>query len=460
MSHDDQTRYRWCGRTVARPATRRRRCGARGTGSVALDRKAAAGRLVGYAVFAAGDGGGSWSRPVTATIEVLPPVHDVTLSVEDAVVSARWQVHPDASSVEVTRTGGAAVRSSGKTTFTDRLEGKGDHSYTLVACYRRADGGVARAAAVQVRASSRTAVAPVTALRLAPVTDGTPTVAATWRQPEPDTEVVLRRADTPCPWEFGAVVPVPDVLSYGTEVTGSLSDDGEWRTLTAAVPTGLFWYVPFTMSPNGALRGQDASLGIALPLTDVRHQRFGHEHVVSWVWPEAAGVAEVRWTCGEQKGKTRLTRQQYQLAGGFRLRCDKGELRVRVRSVVMASDGECVSADSELVVPPAPPRLRYSVELARRPLLGGGTVRVRLSAEEPVHRCTVLVVVAAGAVMPRRPDDGVVVLRSPQDVRPEAEIELSAELPKLRKPYWIRCFLEEEGVALLVDPPTKQLKVS
>lgn len=461
VSHDEQTRYRVVrqdGRAPGDPGD-----GVvvhDGPGSVALDGKAAAGRLVGYAVFAAGDGGDSWSRPAGTTIEVLPPVHDVGLSVEDGVVTGRWQVHPDAFSVEVTRTGGAAVRTNGKTSFTDRFEGKGEHAYTLVACYRRTDGGVARASAVQVRASGRGSVAPITALRLAAVPGGTPKIAVTWRQPEPDTEVVLRRADAPCRWEFGAVVPVPDVMAYGTDITGSISGDGDWRTLTAAVPTGLFWYVPFTIGPNGALRGQDASLGIALPLTEVRHQRLGEEHVVSWVWPEAAGVAEVRWECGGEKGKTRLTRQQYQLAGGFRLRCGKGELRVRVRGVVAASGGECLSADTELVVPSAPPRLRYSVKLARRPLLGGGTVRVRLNADEPVQRCTVLVVVASGAVMPRRPDDGVVVLRSPQDVLPDAEIELSAELPKLRKPYWIRCFLEEEGVALLVDPPTKQLKVS
>lgn len=461
VSHDDRTRYRVVrqnGRAPADPAD-----GAvvhEGPGSVALDRKAAAGQVVGYAVFAAGEGADAWSRPAAATIEVLPPVHDVGLSVEDGVVTCRWQVHADAFAVEVSRGGAGSVRTTGKTSFTDRLEGKGEHTYTLVACYRRTDGAVARAAAVQVRASARGAGAPVAALRLAAVPGGGSKIAVTWRMPEQDVEVVLRRAEVPCRWEFGATVPLPDVMAYGSDINGTLTEDGDWRTLTAEVPTGMFWYVPFTIGPNGALCGQDASLGIALPVTDVRHQRLGDEHVISWAWPEAVGTAEVRWECGGEKGKLRLTRQQYQLAGGARLRCGKGELKVRVRTVVAASGGECVSGDTELTVRSAPPRLRYSVQLARRPLLGGGTVRVRLAAEEPVKRCTVLVVVSAGAVMPRGPDDGVVVLRSPQDLLPQAEVELTAELPKMRKPYWIRCFLEEEGVALLVDPPTKQLKVS
>ncbi|MET9227617.1 hypothetical protein [Lentzea sp. NPDC003310] len=461
VSHDDRTRYRVVRRDGRAP-------GDPGDGvvvhdepgSVALDREAAAGQVVGYAVFAAGEGGGAWSRPATATIEVLPPVHDVALSVEDGVVSARWQVHPDAVSVEVTCSDGGTVRMTGKASFTDRLESKQERTYTLVACYRRAGGAAARASAVQVRAANRGAAMPVTGLRLAVAPGDGSKVAVTWRLPDPDAEVVLRRAEEPCRWEFGATVPLPEVTAYGSDLRGTLTADGDWRTLTAEAPTGMHWYVPFTIGPNGALRGHEASLGIALPVTDLRHQRLGDEHVFSWAWPEDVGTAEVRWECGEEKGRLRLTRQQYRGAGGARLRCGKGELKVRVRTVVAASGGECVSGDAVLTVRSAPPKLRYSVQLARRPLLGGGTVRVRLAAEEPVPGCTVLVVAAAGAVMPRGPGDGVVVLRSPQHGLGRDEVELTAELPKLRKPYWIRCFLEEEGVALLVDPPTKQLKVS
>jgi hypothetical protein len=106
----------------------------------------------------------------------------------------------------------------------------------------------------------------------------------------------------------------------------------------------------------------------------------------------------------------------------------------------------------------------YTVDMMRRPLIGGGTVRVRLTANQPVGRAVVLVVVAPGLVMPRRATDGQVVLRSQQDLVADHEVELTAELPRLRKPYWVRCFLEDNdggrAATQLIDPPTKQLKVS
>lgn len=455
-SHDTETRYRLVrkeGRAPADPDD-----GVRvheGPATVTTDAKAPAARPVGYAVFAAADGG-SWSRSVTTTVEALPSVHNVQISVENDTVSGRWQVHPDAVAVEVTRGDGAAVAKAGRSAFTDRATD--DATYTITACYRRADGTAVRAPAVSARATTSGRALPLTALRLTAAAGSR--IAVGWRHDDPDAEVVVRRAEDACPWEFGEVVSSADLAGYGVEVTGVLTADGDWRTLVADVPTGLFWYVPFTLSPSGAVRGQDGRLGIALPLTGLRHQRLGDERVFSWVWPEAAGIAEVRWETPDDSGRVRLTRQQYQDAGGCRIRCGPGELRVRARSVVAASGGECVSADAELVVPARRPRLRYTVQHARRPLLGGGTVLVRLTAEDSLPRCTVLVVAAHGTVMPRRPGDGQVLLRSPQDLAADGEVELSAELPRLRKPYWIRCFLEEEGVVLLVDPPTKQLKVS
>ncbi|MFD7657202.1 hypothetical protein ACFV4N_24770 [Actinosynnema sp. NPDC059797] len=310
-----------------------------------------------------------------------------------------------------------------------------------------------------MRTTSRNRALPVSALGLVAVPGGGARVAIRWRRQD-DAEVVVRRAERLCAWEFGEVVPLSEMTAYGQEVTGDVDDEGQSRTLTAEVPTGHSWYVPFTLGPSGAVRGQEGSLGIALPVTGLRHQRFGDTCTLSWEWPETVGTAEVEWTGTTGRGKRHLTRQQYLSGGGCRIDCGPGELRVRVVGVVSSGGDECRSAASTLVVPERLPRIAYSVRLARRPLVGGGTVRVRLAAEEPIARCAVLVVVAPGPVMPRRPGDGQVVLRGEQALRPEDGTELVAELPRLRKPYWIRCFLEDEGAALLVDPPTKQLKVS
>jgi hypothetical protein len=461
-SHPDGMRYRLVRRegripadaTDGTPVTE-------DTATVATDRKAPAARTLGYAVFASGDGT-TWSRPAGTTIEVLPPVHNVRLTDENGTVEGHWQVHPEAVAVQVRRgTNGPEVPVTGRSGFRDAATDGTDQRYSLTAVYSRADGTQVRSVPLLVRTTTHGRVQPVSALRVVAV-EGTdaPQVAISWRQ-VPDTQVVVRRAAEPAPWEFGAAVAVTDLSGYGEELTGFAEDNGAWRTLTVAAPNGRFWYVPFTIAPDGdAVTGYGAELGVATPVSGLRHQRFGEELVLSWRWPESAGIAEVAWTSPTDSGRHQLTRQQYQEAGGFRTRCGRGEVSVAVRTVVRAESGDCFSPPVTGTVDERPPTVTYSVEQTRRPLVGGGTVRLRLTADRAVPACTVVLVVAPGVVMPRRPDDGRVLLRSTEELRPGVPVELTAELPKLRKPYWVRCFVADSDPVHLVDPPTRQLKVS
>lgn len=459
-SHDDAVRYRVVrkiGRSPVDPADGQ--VVREGTCTAFVDSTVPAGQLVGYAVFAANEQG-PWSRPTGVTVEVFPPVHDVRLTEERGVVDGRWRVHPDAVSVAVHRGGrsGPVVPTSGKTAFRDGRP-TADQSYTIIARYRRADGGEVDSPAVSARAVSSDRIQPVAAMQLTAVPgENGAEIAIRWRQPA-DAEVVVRRAGRPCPWEFGAVVPLGELAGYGEEVRGRRDIEGEWRTLTASAPTGVFHYVPFTVGPSGAVRGADNALGIALPVTGLSYQRFGSELVLSWIWPERVGTAEIRWSGPEDSGGSRLTQQRYQTDGGCRIRCGTGEIQVRVRSVVAAEGGECFSPDAELVVPERGPSVWYTVELTRRPLRGA-IARIRLTADATVSRCTVLVVAAPGVVMPRRATDGQLVLRDCPVLRAGQPIELTVELPKLSRPYWVRCFLGDDPATVrLVDPPTTQLKV-
>jgi hypothetical protein len=207
------------------------------------------------------------------------------------------------------------------------------------------------------------------------------------------------------------------------------------------------------------VRGHGDGLGIALPVHGVRQQRFGDRLTLAWEWPDQVGVVDVRWQGDHDSGRFELTRQQYQSGGGCHVRVGPGQVTVKVRTKVVTEAGECVSPDVELAISAQVPTVSYSVDMFRRPVVGGGTVRVRLTADQNVPRCVVVVVAAPGAVMPRRPADGQQLARQAQAFGPDQEVVLTAELPRLRKPYWVRCFLETEGVRL-VDPSVKQLKVS
>ncbi|GAA2806601.1 hypothetical protein [Saccharopolyspora taberi] len=327
------------------------------TGSVVLDDSAPAGIVTGYAVFAAVEEG-VWSRPAGAEIEILPPVHDVRVKVDEGAVQANWKVHPDTIAVDVLRrdgSGDASVATTGTTSFRDSGADRGSGSaYLLTARYRRSDGTDGESTAVRVESSTS------------------------------------RRAPT----------------------------------------------LP--------------------PMTGLEFRRFGPELVLSWTWPERARVAEVAWTDADGSGHRRLTRQEYQASGGCRIEPGRGLVRVRVSGV--AEDGAAWSSPVEIDVRDLPPHIGYTVRRRSLPLLGG-TARVTLTADQPVPTCAVLVVVARGRVMPVRPGDGQVVHRLEQEFRPGEPVEVSVRLPKLRRPYWLRCFTETAGVRL-VDPPTTQLKAT
>ncbi|HEX5403896.1 MAG TPA: hypothetical protein VFX16_16540 [Pseudonocardiaceae bacterium] len=460
--HDETTHYRVLrktGRTPIDPTDGE--IVREGDDTAVVDMAVPAGHLVGYAVFAAVERG-PWSRPAGVTVEVFPPVHDVRLTEDGGAVDGRWQVHPDARSVEVHRGDltGEPVRANSRTMFRDRTPAA-ELTYTIVARYRRADGTEAASPPVSARAASKNDVRPIAALQLTAVPgEGGARIAVRWRQAT-DAEVVIRRATRLCRWDFGAVVPSGELAGYGEELRGRLDVDGEWRTLTAAAPTGVCHYVPFTMSPAGAVRGADNALGVALPVTGLGYQRFGTELVLSWTWPAKVGTAEIRWSGPDEHGRVLLTQQRYLTDGGCRIRCGTGETKVSVRSVVAAEGGECHSPVEELVVPERLPAIRYTVALAKRPLRGA-VATIRLSADTAVPRCTVLVVAASGVIMPRRPGDGQEASRTDRELHAGETAELTVELPRLSRPYWVRCFLADSGqpaVARLIDPPINQLKV-
>jgi hypothetical protein len=85
---------------------------------------------------------------------------------------------------------------------------------------------------------------------------------------------------------------------------------------------------------------------------------------------------------------------------------------------------------------------------------------VTLSGAEPVPGVTVIIVAATGHAMPRAPEAGLELLRAPVVIDPAVPVVLRAPVPRLPKPYWLRCFLAEPAPALLLDPPVGQLKVS
>ncbi len=423
------------------------------------------GQRVHYAVFArtGSSRAAQWSRPTCATVQVVPPVTDVVVEGGSDVVTARWRVHPDVAAVEVHRTAGVLdgrgepVAVNGNRAFCDQTAVDGvQYFYTLVACYPRPGGGGAlRSAPVVVPGATRPEAQPVAALTAAPVNGAASTVRLSWSQ-RPGSETVIRNSPQPCPWGYGQVVALSELAGYGVELDGTRTAKGESMTLVAPVPPGRSYCVPFTLGTDGAVRGQDAVVALTNPVRQLRAQRFGADVRVTWLWPDKVSAADVQW----EGGRRRITLQQYRDEGGCQLRGLSGASRVGVGAVIFGDSEESRSSMTSVVVEERPPQLTYQLRRRGYRLINGVTCVVTLSSAEPIPEVTVIIVAAAGHAMPLSPDAGVELLRQPVMIDPAVPVVLEAPVPRLPKPYWLRCFLAERAPALLVDPPVGQLKVS
>jgi hypothetical protein len=83
-----------------------------------------------------------------------------------------------------------------------------------------------------------------------------------------------------------------------------------------------------------------------------------------------------------------------------------------------------------------------------------GPLIVTLTAAAPA-RLRRLVLVARSGPMPQRTGDGETVM-SWDDLDVPARLEVP--MPRLSRPFWLRCFAED-GTIELRDPPVRRLKV-
>lgn len=433
------------------------------SGSATVDGAPPVGRLLHYAVFAR-SAGGRWSRSAGASVQVVPPVGDLTVEGEAGAVVGRWRCHPDVAVVEVHRHEGApdgpavAVPPDGHRSFRDTAARDGvRYFYSVVACYPPAGGRAAVRSAAEVRrAATRLEARPVPKLTAVPVAG--PAVRLGWRQ-KPGTEVVVRRSDTPCRWEYGEEVALDRVSTWGSELDGTVTVKGDAVTMVAAVPAGRSYCVPFTLGPEHAVRGELAVVDLTDPVRRLRAQRFGDDVRVTWTWPDEVNAAELTWAGGQR----RITLSQYRDEGGTLLRAVPGLHRVDV--VAVALDGAGAESRAPAVnaeVEGRPVRLSYGVRRRGHRLVGGVKCTVTLSAAEDVSGATLVLIGAAGQVLPLDPDAGVELLRAPVVVRAGVPLDLpEVVLPSvLRRPFWLRCFLTGSASAVLVDPPLTELKVS
>ena len=300
-------------------------------------------------------------------------------------------------------------------------------------------------------------------------------VTARWRAHPAAARVRVRRAVGRPPAGPQDGVPV--------EVSGGY-------LLDTGVRTGETYYYGFTAvyhDPSGRevlskpVVASAEPRDTTVPVVDVRvdpvrsatARRIGDRLLVSWLWPEEVGLAEVRYhTLGGDEVFV-ISRARYEAECGCPLVAAAGGATVEIKALVVTPTGTAQSAPVRLTAAPLAARVEYTI--ARLPVGGDVPLRARLRhlvvdrrrlvTLTSAQRCAdleVVVVASAGVVMPVRAAQGTVLARASQvQVGPGCPHSIAVELPaSLRRPYWIRCFVDSPEGCTVIDPPIEHMKVS
>ncbi|MQY27696.1 fibronectin type III domain-containing protein [Nocardia aurantia] len=408
--------------------------------------------------------GGDASPVTVAEIVLLPPVHGVVVTTEPTSVGVQWVAPVAAVRTTVTRTDPDGTRRTLSPGSSNSIRAEGlrtseTYVFDLTAEYVGARGEALSAAPVRVRAIPRRKAGPITELtvRSTRVLDTRAEVVAEWKAP-PGTDIEIWRFPNRPAWACGTTVdPAALTAAEGARLPGVLHRTGDSVRLTATVPTGLAHYLAVTPDQSAAIVGRAASLAICEPVAEARVERFGDQAVLSWRWPRDDYRVEAVWTTGAQRGTARTSRPEYVRTGGLRIDVGAGATRIRLSSLLESAEGSWSSPEVVLELPGAMLSARYRMVWPAK-LFGRGPLQIEFSADAPTSGAVVVVLAQSGPYLPQRCVESQVVHRVLLDIPADGPQVVPVPIPKLPKPYWVRCFAEAPDILTLTDPPSDTLK--
>jgi hypothetical protein len=393
-----------------------------------------------YAVFAV-RGTAASAPAVAGPLHVRPEPAEVFLRATDGVVAASWTCPPEAVRVLVTRDGTPIPAERGG--FRDETVGNGTtYHYRIAAAYLSGDGH--EIITPGVHAAATPAARPDPVIDLGVEQDPAGHLVVTYDEPR-HGQVEMVAMSGPPPWPAGTTLAVEEVHRAGRVLRTAPVPGG------VAVHTGPGVLLAVSVSGDVATVGAHREHVNLTPPRELVTQRRGEVIMLGFDWPPDVTEAEIRWHSGD--GETRrlpVGRAGYDAHGGVRLAAPDGEaVTIEVAAAATAYGRRVIGTPVQVVVPG---RTVVGYELRRSRLRG--PLVVTLTAATPA-RLSRLVLVARTGPLPQRPADGETVM-SWDDL--EVPGRLQATLPRLARPFWLRCFTEDATIELR-DPPVRHLKV-
>ncbi len=430
------------------------------------DADAPPGTGIFYSVFAA-RGGTSWSPPaMTQSMTFTPDVTELSVETGESAVVLSWEVHPGTDSVVAIRAegrpplgpeDGTAVEASLVGLTDTGLRTGTEYFYRIAASYRSPGGQHQSSAGIVVSAVPMPAPDAVTRLEVRAAGSGSAGILATWAPPR-HGQVRLALSDKPPRWPAGTRL-TPDEVARLRRVSGVPRRGADGRDfLELSLPPGRHYLIALTAGGRAVVAGDSAEIGLAEPVRDLLAFRMHDIVRLSWVWPDDATDAVVRWPGGEH----RCSRRVYDDEGGVTLSVGRAETLIEVLAVYSLPGGELTAPAVQTSVPGRGITLKYRIHRTSR--LHPRQRVVEIATEQPTRLPALVVVRATGPYAPDNPAEGEAVAHiEPQSITPAQPVKVIVELPK--GPAWLACFIDlgtsvtgAQGV-LLFPPPAEEMRI-
>jgi hypothetical protein len=441
-------------------------------GALYDDNTAQIGMPTYYAVYA--DREGTVSKDAAALAQpvlILQDVAQITARVADRQVHLRWQVPPNVHRVLVVRseTGYVTRPEEGVLispldtgqAVDNEVENNRSYFYTVFCQFLDHAGRLQLTRGARIEATPQPPPSPVEDIT---ITDSGPfnarQVLIRW-QPVAKGEVVILKAMQPTGLEFGAVIPQPDLATYGQVLatSGNQASDQISRL-------GFYYYVPVVVFHGLAYIGPEKRYVCVEDVSELTVQNMGTALRLHWRWPTdcqevLVAYSYTGWPQPHAPDCTTisLTRAQYELRGHYDITNPvKANHYIIVFATVSQGDQRIVAAgenESARRLVYLTSRISVTYEI-KKPRIGKGfNLNLTIDGEGTLPS---LILMAKQSVLPMSKSDGAVILRVESGTIQKRNFSFSISSESIRWQHYGRLFLEDDSLygAVVIRHPDKE----
>jgi hypothetical protein len=280
---------------------------------------------------------------------------------------------------------------------------------------------------------------------------------AAWTPP-PYGQVRLVRSETPLPWPPGTGLRAADTAGL-SEIPGTPRRGADGRdVLELPLPPGRHHLMALTTGRNTSVAGGSAVVWLVEPVRGLTATRMHDDARLSWIWPDRATDAVVRWPGGQRH----CSRRQYDDEGGVVVTVGAAETSLEVCAIYPQPGERITSPAATVRLPGRGVAVSYRI---RSPSRWHPRLRtVELVTEQATRLPRLVIVCTTGRYAPDDPAEGEAIAHvEPRDIAPGQPVTVQAEVR--RGPGWVACFVDPDAPEaearriLLFPPPAEEMKI-